>query len=162
MVSFRLLWNTLQDQWYSTVWGPRADIVIIRTAGVLVKPLYERLHVIVQDSTLLRFHCSKSGVAPSKRAALRLGVAAELVLAGILSAVAMWTLGAHANAKQTGEHDADVYSERLYGAQRVSCQDELSHLVVWLITISAVVIRLQRGLVFSYPWSLFRCMFWIE
>ena len=37
----------------------RAGIVIIRNTGVLVKPLYERLHVIVQDSTLLRFHRSK-------------------------------------------------------------------------------------------------------
>ena len=127
-----------------------------------MKPLYERLHVIVQDSTLLRFDCSKYGVAPSKTTALRLGVAAELVLTGVLSAVAMWTLGAHADAQHTGERDADMYRERLDSAQRVSRQDELSRLVIWLITTSAGVMRFQRGLVFSDPRSLFPCMSWIK
>ena len=60
----------------------------------------------------------------------------------------MWTLGAHADAQQTGEHDADMYSERLDSAQGVSRQDELSRLVIWLITTSSVVVRFQRWLVF--------------
>ena len=93
---------------------------------------------------------------------MRLGIAPELVLTGVLSTVAMWTIGAHADAQQTGEHDADVYSERLDSAQGVSRQDELSRLVIWLITTSAVVMRCQRRLVFSDPRSFFPCMSWIE
>ena len=133
-----------------------------KSYGVQVKPLYVRLHVIVQDSTLLRFYCSKQGVASSKTPALRLGAAAELVLAGVLSAVAVWTLGAHADTQQTSEQDADVYSERFDGAQRVSRQDALSRLVVWLITISADAMCFQRGLIFSDLLALFRCIFWIK
>jgi len=89
---------------------------------------------------------------------LRLGIAPELVLTGVLSTVAMWTLGAHADAQQTSEHDADMYSERLDSAQRVSRQDELSRLVIWLITTSSVVMRFQRGLVFPDPFLLLLCM----
>ena len=79
---------------------------------------------------------------------MRLGIAPELVLTGVISVVAMWTIGTHTNAQQTGEHDADVHGERLDGAQWVPRQNESARLVVWLVTASAVVMRFERGLVF--------------
>ena len=89
---------------------------------------------------------------------MRLGIAPELVLTGVFAPVAMWTLGAHADAQQTGEHDPDIYGERVDRAQRVSRQDELARLVIWLVTTSAVVMRFERGLVFPDPFFLLVCM----
>ena len=93
---------------------------------------------------------------------MSLGVAAESVLTRVASAVAVRTLGAHADAQQTGEHDTNIHSEWVDRTQRVSRQDELARLVAWLFTASAVVMRFERGLVFADPFFLLLCMFYLK